>query len=77
MRERLTMLIGKDVISDIRMGTFHAICAMFLREHAATIGLEPNFAICDDDERYVNPDHILDWLLKCASAPARRLLPSH
>ncbi|KAF8656236.1 hypothetical protein AX16_002672 [Volvariella volvacea WC 439] len=50
MRERLTKLIGHEQTSALRMGTFHSLCAMFLRKHAKAVGLRPNFTICDADE---------------------------
>lgn len=53
MRERLTILIGKQKTDELRMGTFHALCALFLRKYASVVGLEGNFTVCDADERYV------------------------
>ena len=53
MRERLCKLVGKNVTGQIRMGTFHALCAMFLRKHATLIGVGTNFTVCDADERWV------------------------
>ena len=54
MRERLSSLIGKDQTGQIKLGTFHALCATFLRRHANIIGVDPNFTICNADERYVH-----------------------
>ncbi len=51
MRERLVKLIGKDITAQIKMGTFHALCAMFLRRYAKYVGIEGNFTVCDADER--------------------------
>ncbi|KAF8071911.1 P-loop containing nucleoside triphosphate hydrolase protein [Lyophyllum atratum] len=50
MRERLTKLIGKRRTEELKMGTFHALCARFLRIHATLVGLDTNFTICDADE---------------------------
>ncbi|KAJ3997410.1 P-loop containing nucleoside triphosphate hydrolase protein [Lentinula boryana] len=50
MRHRLTMLIGKEKTSQVRMGTFHALCALFLRKYARSTGLDGNFTICDTEE---------------------------
>ncbi|CDO74962.1 hypothetical protein BN946_scf184945.g34 [Trametes cinnabarina] len=50
MRERLYKLLGKDRTSQIKMGTFHALCAMFLRRYSKTVGLDGNFTVCDADE---------------------------
>ena len=51
MRERLVKLIGKDNTAQIKMGTFHALCAQFLRRYARYVGIEGNFTVCDADER--------------------------
>ncbi|KAI0661646.1 UvrD-helicase-domain-containing protein [Cubamyces menziesii] len=50
MRERLVKLIGKDKTAQIKMGTFHALCAMFLRRYARVVGIGGNFTVCDADE---------------------------
>jgi DNA helicase II / ATP-dependent DNA helicase PcrA len=50
MKHRLTKLIGKERTSEVRMGTFHALCALYLRKHSDRVGLEHNFTICDPDE---------------------------
>lgn len=51
MRERLTKLLGPDVTSRIRMGTFHSLCVMFLRRYASLVGLNGDFTVCDSDDR--------------------------
>jgi DNA helicase-2/ATP-dependent DNA helicase PcrA len=51
MRERLSKLIGKQRTSEVRMGTFHALCALFLRKFSKMVGIEGNFTVCDADER--------------------------
>ena len=53
MRERLIKLLGKDQTAQIKMGTFHALCARFLRKYARHAGIEGNFTVCDAEERYV------------------------
>ncbi|TFK75216.1 UvrD-helicase-domain-containing protein [Pluteus cervinus] len=50
MRDRLKKLIGEENTSLVQMGTFHALCAKFLRRHAKAIGLQKNFTVCDKDE---------------------------
>ncbi|THV07389.1 UvrD-helicase-domain-containing protein [Dendrothele bispora CBS 962.96] len=50
MKERLTKLIGKEKAGELRMGTFHALCALFLRKYSKSIGLEGNFTVCDAEE---------------------------
>lgn len=53
MRARLVKLVGKDSVNKVKLGTFHAICALFLRKYGTSVGLDGNFTICDSDERYV------------------------
>ncbi|EPS95932.1 hypothetical protein FOMPIDRAFT_1131483 [Fomitopsis schrenkii] len=50
MRARLQVLVGRHETGLIRMGTFHALCASFLRRHGSKLNLETNFTICDADE---------------------------
>ncbi|KAG7089539.1 hypothetical protein E1B28_011212 [Marasmius oreades] len=50
MKERLTSLIGKEKMVQVKMGTFHALCALFIRRYASVVGLADNFTVCDADE---------------------------
>ncbi|KAF8518460.1 P-loop containing nucleoside triphosphate hydrolase protein [Gautieria morchelliformis] len=50
MKERLKKLIGSQHTDALRMGTFHALCAKFLRKYGSCISLPNNFTICDSDE---------------------------
>ncbi|KAF8905113.1 P-loop containing nucleoside triphosphate hydrolase protein, partial [Gymnopilus junonius] len=50
MRDRLTKLIGKVKTTALQMGTFHSICARYLRMFSAEVNLDTNFTICDADE---------------------------
>ncbi|MCC6626812.1 MAG: UvrD-helicase domain-containing protein [Chloroflexi bacterium] len=50
MRERLEHLIG-DLARELLTGTFHALCARFLRQHGQEIGLSRHFTIFDDDDQ--------------------------
>ncbi len=36
--------------SDFMVGTFHSICARFLRVYGSAIGIDPNFQICDSSD---------------------------
>ena len=47
MRKRLDKLIGERQLQRLTMGTFHAICARFLRREAKAIGLPSDFVIYD------------------------------
>jgi DNA helicase-2/ATP-dependent DNA helicase PcrA len=50
MQERLTSLVGQ-VVNDLTLGTFHAICARILRRDGQAIGVSPRFVIYDDDDQ--------------------------
>lgn len=50
MRERVEKLVG-DLAKDIWIGTFHSICARFLRVEAENFGLARSFTIYDEDDR--------------------------
>lgn len=50
MRDRAARLLGEDAAS-LHMGTFHAMCARWLRIDGASIGLDPNFVIYDDGDQ--------------------------
>jgi len=50
MRERLGQLLGQ-VVEDLTIGTFHAICARILRREGKAIGLESSFVIYDEDDQ--------------------------
>jgi len=50
MLERAQKLSG-DAVASIWSGTFHSICARFLRRWGSTLGYQPGFAILDEDDR--------------------------
>ncbi len=50
MRERLHRLVSSSV-GDLTLGTFHAICARFLRRDGKAIGVDPRFVIYDDGDQ--------------------------
>jgi len=54
MRERLSELLG-DKSKGLAVGTFHSICARWLRSECRHLGREPNFVIYDsqDSERLI------------------------
>ena len=51
MRDRLEKLLGVNESKELTLGTFHAICARFLRREAPTLGLSREFAIYDADDQ--------------------------
>ncbi|KAJ3545974.1 hypothetical protein NMY22_g2239 [Coprinellus aureogranulatus] len=50
MRERLTKLLGKTRVSQLKMGTFHSLCARLLRKYAKLVDVPDNFTVCDASE---------------------------
>jgi DNA helicase-2/ATP-dependent DNA helicase PcrA len=50
MRERLERLLGGDV-HGLTAGTFHSVCARWLRREAPRLGLPSSFAIYDDSDQ--------------------------
>ena len=50
MRERVWQLLD-GLAEGIQIGTFHAFCARTLRNHGLTIGVPPNYTICDYDDQ--------------------------
>ena len=68
MRTRLTELIGPERTQKLVLGTFHALCAMFLRRHGARIGIDHNFTIADTDALIKRVyDAMLERLLRFGS----------
>lgn len=52
MVNRLIGLMGDRLVNRMIIKTFHAFCAMILREQAEQIGLDPHFAICSESDRH-------------------------
>lgn len=50
MRERLHQLLGQRA-EELTLGTFHAICARFLRRDGQEIGIDPHFVIYDEEDQ--------------------------
>jgi DNA helicase-2/ATP-dependent DNA helicase PcrA len=50
MRERAEAVVGESV-SSIWSGTFHSICARFLRRYGTAIGYQPGFQILDEEDQ--------------------------
>ena len=50
MRERAEKVVG-DAAQSIWSGTFHSICARFLRRYGSALGYPPGFQIIDEDDQ--------------------------
>jgi len=51
MKRRLELLVGPELVRDLWVGTFHAICARLLRRYHDAAGLTRGFVIYDDDDQ--------------------------
>ncbi len=61
MRERSARLLGEDAGS-LHMGTFHSMCARWLRIDGQAIGLSPDFVIYDDADQVALIKRVLEEL---------------
>lgn len=69
MRHRVFQLTGR---SGVRLSTFHAFCAVFLREEFPAIGREPDFSIYDEGDSLTLVRQVIDSL----SLDAEHLKPA-
>ncbi len=59
MRERILAMHCSPDLRGLWIGTFHAICARFLRAYAAQAGLQPNFTVLDTSDQKAVVEKIL------------------
>lgn len=50
MKMRLVKLIGKERVDNLVIGTFHSVCARYLRKYGRLISLSNNFSIIDSED---------------------------
>jgi len=75
MRHRLAQLVGEELTRDLWVGTFHGICAKFLRRYHDAVGLSRNFVIYDDsDQKAVVQRLVKEFELDDRRYPARAVL---
>jgi DNA helicase-2/ATP-dependent DNA helicase PcrA len=51
LRARLDSLVGGELARGLSVGTFHALCARWLRRDIKHLGRDPGFAIYDDNDQ--------------------------
>ena len=51
MHNRVSNILGSSAVGLSWLGTFHSICAKFLRKHASAVNLNSNFTIIDTDDQ--------------------------
>src|SRR3990170_3482310 len=68
----LSLVEDPRAASQINLGTFHALCARFLRRDGARLGLSPTFVIFDDSDQ----ESLARQALKAAGVDPRQHPPS-
>ncbi len=68
MQERVALLTGRPVENMPWLGTFHAMGAKILRQHAELVGLKSNFTIIDTDDQI----RVLKQLIEMANIDEKR-----
>ncbi len=71
MKHRISEYIGNTVEGMPWLGTFHSLCAKFLRRHAELVGLKPNFTILDTDDQL----RLLKQLIRMENIDEKRWTP--
>ncbi len=61
MRARAQALLGEDA-AQLHLGTFHSMCARWLRIHGEAIALSPDYVIYDDADQTALMRRVLDEL---------------
>ena len=61
MRERARNLLGEDA-KELAMGTFHSMCARWLRIDGKAIGISPDFTVYDDADQLALMKRIIEEL---------------
>ncbi|WP_129629239.1 ATP-dependent helicase [Candidatus Oscillochloris fontis] len=51
MKQRLVQLVGEEAAYALTVGTFHSLCARFLRRDSVHLGRERDFVIYDSDDQ--------------------------
>ncbi|OAI41537.1 hypothetical protein AYO38_00445 [bacterium SCGC AG-212-C10] len=61
MRERSALMLGEDARS-LSMGTFHSLCARWLRTDGQHVGVDPHFVIYDDADQVALMKRVIEDL---------------
>jgi DNA helicase-2/ATP-dependent DNA helicase PcrA len=72
MRERLEKILSPTRAAELTLGTFHSICARWLRRDAPEIGLNREFVIYDQDDQ----TSLIKQALKDLNVDEKRYTPS-
>ena len=70
MKERVTQLVG-PMVEQVMLGTFHALAARMLRQHAELVGLKSDYTILDTDDQ----NRLLKQLMEAEQIDLKRWPP--
>ena len=70
MKERVTQLVG-PMVEQVMLGTFHALAARMLRQHAELVGLKSDYTILDTDDQ----SRLLKQLMEAEQIDLKRWPP--
>ena len=70
MKERVTQLVG-PMVEQVMLGTFHALAARMLRQHAELVGLKSDYTILDTDDQ----NRLLKQLMEAEKIDLKRWPP--
>ena len=70
MKERVTHLVG-PMVEQVMLGTFHALAARMLRQHAELVGLKSDYTILDTDDQ----NRLLKQLMEAEQIDLKRWPP--
>ncbi|KAJ1302872.1 hypothetical protein OPQ81_003172 [Rhizoctonia solani] len=79
MKARLQGYLGAGHTEELRLGTFHSVCAKYLRAYGPMVYVEPNFLIWDEEEcglllRYIAESLNKDLLKHCSAEDLYEIL---
>ncbi len=77
MKERLTALVGTDLARALTIGTFHSLCARFLRRDIVFLGRKSDFVIYDSEDQVRLIGHVLRELNLSEKQYTPRSMLSH
>ena len=70
MKQRVTQLVG-PMVEQVMLGTFHALAARMLRQHAELVGLKSDYTILDTDDQ----NRLLKQLMEAEQIDLKRWPP--
>ena len=73
MHNRVSDILGSSAVGLSWLGTFHSICAKFLRKHASAVNLNSNFTIIDTEDQI----RLIKNICKSENIDVKQLSPKY